>query len=142
MSPVLAEEKGLTFTKNFLFKEPVRRQPSTSFNILSPTIKASLFWVNLQSLSILVFSFCSLAVLLHTSSSFSAVFDGIDGYPSWVCWMFSIVGELLFLWLRLLTFVGIAISATLIRFTVTLFISVTFFSNSAVFVCCLAIAFS
>ena len=47
--------------------------------------------------------------------------------------MFSIVGGLLFLLLKLLTFAGTAISATLVRYVVMLFISVTLVSNSVVF---------
>ena len=47
--------------------------------------------------------------------------------------MFSIVGGLLFLLLKLLTFAGTAISATLVIYVVMLFISVTLVSNSVVF---------
>lgn len=55
--------------------------------------------------------------------------------------MFSIVSEVLLLLLKLLTFAGIAITATSVRFSVKLFVSVTLLSNSAAFVSCLAFVF-
>ena len=41
MSKVLADEKGRTFTIEFLLIDPVNKYPSTYFTILSPMIKVN-----------------------------------------------------------------------------------------------------